>query len=464
MSNTPFQNISFPPTSQVYHFIHSIYSPMPDHAYRRLCAGILILIATALLLCPAAAGLAQYRIHTNIDNAQVYFDNAYQGETSGGVLTLSVPSSRYSTVEIRKVGYTRVSQNLPYVPDGSSTDLYFTLNADSGTTTAALVVNTNPSGASVYVNGIYQGIAPVTVAHLRPGTYTIIAEMPGAESATQTVTLTNNERRAITLNLGGSGTITFTSEPSGAYISLDGTIIGTTPHTKTDIKPREHQIVITKNGYYNWRETIDMTSGGSRYIYAVLNSVTPENAIRIQSIPSGAAIYLNGIFQGETMENGYFPITDIRTGQHTILLKLNGYKDYQKTVSLSEGQTITISADMVVGVGSATPTPSTATGKLALSTSPPGAQIFIDGSLSGRMTPATISAIPAGTHSIRLQLAGYAPAEATVTITAGQTTSLSLPLAPDGAQTPLPTKTPAPLFVSVAGLMALFFIHSRRNR
>lgn len=439
---------------------------MTGRAYRRLCAGILILIVGALLLCPAVAGLAQYRIHTNIDNAQVYFDSVYQGQTSGGVLSVSVSTTgaRYTTIGIQKAGYTSISQNLPYVPDGSSTDLYYTLNADSGmaTNTGTIEVKTNPSGASVYINGIHQGVAPLTVSRLRPGTYTVIAELPGAKSATQTVTLTNSEYRTITLNMGGSGTITFTSEPSGAYVSLDGVIIGTTPHTKTDIKHGKHQVVITKNGYYNWRETIDMTGGGARHIYAVLNSVTPENAIRISSVPSGAAIYLNGLYQGETMENGYFPITDIRTGQHTILLRLNGYKDYQKTISLSEGQSITVSADMEVGSGSATPTQSTATGKIALITSPPGAQIFIDGSLSGRMTPATISAIPAGTHTIRLQLAGYAPAEATVTITAGETTSLSLPLAPDGAATPIPTKTPAPLFVSAVGLMAIHFIHSRR--
>ncbi|WFN34087.1 PEGA domain-containing protein [Methanogenium sp. S4BF] len=443
---------------------------MTGRAHRRLCAGILILLAGALLLCPAAAGLAQYRIHTNIDYAPVYFDSVYQGQTSGGVLTVTVSTTgpRYSTVEIRKAGYYTVSQNLPYVSDGSSTDLYFTLTADSGTTTGTLAVQTSPTGASVYINGIYQGTAPVTVTRLRPGTYTVIAEMPGAESATQIVTMTGSEYRTVTLNLGGSGEIIFTSEPSGAYISLDGTIIGTTPHTETDIDPGEHQIVITKNGYYNWRETIDMTGSGTRYIYAVLSSVVPENAILIRSVPAGAAIYLNGIYQGETMENGYFPITDLRTGQHTILLRLSGYDDYQETISLSEGQTITVSADMEEGTGSAifttTPTSSAATGKLAVSTSPPGARISIDGSLSGRMTPATISAIPAGTHTIRLQLDGYAPAEATVTITAGQTASLSLPLAPGGAATPVPTTTPAPLFIPAAGIIALLFMHSRRAR
>ena len=443
---------------------------MTGRAHRRLCAGILILIAGALLLCPAAAGLAQYRIHTNVDYAQVYFDSTYKGQTFGGVLTVSVPTTgtRYSTVEIRKSGYYTVSQSLPYVPDGASTDLYFTLNSDSGGSTGTLAVQTSPSGASVYINGIYQGTAPVTVNGVRPGTYTVIAEMPGVESATEVVTITGSEYRTVTLTLGGTGDITFTSDPSGAFIELDGTIIGTTPHTETDVEPGDHQIVITKNGYYNWRETIDMSSSGTRYIYAVLNSIAPENTIRIRSDPAGAAIYLNGIYQGETMENGYFPINDLRTGQHTILLRLSGYDDYQETVSLSEGQTVTVYTDLEAGSGSVTstttPTPSAGTGKIAVSSSPPGAEIRIDGSLSDRMTPATITGIPAGTHTIRLHLSGYAPAEATVTITAGQTASLSLPLAPEGGATPVPTKSPTPLLFPVAGFCALLFARYRKTR
>lgn len=443
---------------------------MTGRAHRRLCAGILILITTVLLLCPAAAGLAQYRIHTNVDYAQVYFDGVYQGQTTGGMLTAGISTSgtSYSMVEVRKTGYYTVSQNLPYVPDGSSTDLYFTLNAESSGTTGTLAVQTSPSGASVYINGIYQGTAPVTASGLRPGTYTIIAEMAGAESATETVTISGSEYRTITMNLGGNGVITFTSEPSGAFIELDGTIIGTTPHTETDVEPGEHQIAITKNGYYNWRETVDMTGGGTRYIYADLNPVDPENAIRIRSTPPGAAIYLNGIYQGETMENGYFPITDLRTGQHTILLSLNGYDDYEETVTLSTGGTIIINADLEQGTGSTisttTPTPVAGTGKLAISTSPPGAEIFIDDTSVGRMTPATISGLPPGTHTIQLHLSGYTPAEATVTVAAGQTTTLSLPLAPGGAETPIPTKSPAPVFIPATVVITLFCFWSRQDR
>ena len=443
---------------------------MTGRAHRRLCAGILILITAALLLCPAAAGMAQYRIHTDIDYAQVYFDNVYQGQTSGGILTVSISTTgtHYNTVEVRKAGYYTVSQNLPYVPDGSSTDLYFTLNAEHSGTTGTLAVQTSPSGASVYINGIYQGIAPVTASGLRPGTYTIIGEMPGAESATEMVTISGNEYRTVTLNLGGTGAITFTSDPSGAYIEFDGSIIGTTPYTETDVEPGQHQIIITKNGYYNWRETIDMTGGGIRQIYADLSPVTPENAIRICSTPPGAAIYLNGIYQGETMENGYFPITDLRAGEYTVLLRLNGYDDYQETITLSSSGTITISADLEQGTGSTisttTPTPSAETGKLAVATSPPGAEISIDGSSVGRMTPATISGLPTGSHTIRLQLAGYAPAEATVSVTAGQTTTLSLPLTPGGVATPLPTKSPAPVSVPALVLVGLVYLWSHRDQ
>ncbi|WP_172673735.1 PEGA domain-containing protein [Methanogenium cariaci] len=99
--------------------------------------------------------------------------------------------------------------------------------------------------------------------------------------------------------------------PSGAFIELDRTIIGTTPYTTTDVTPGEHQIVIMKNGYYNWRETIDMTGGNTRSIYATLRSATQNNAIRISSVPAGAAIYLNDIYQGKTIKNGYFPPSPI---------------------------------------------------------------------------------------------------------------------------------------------------------
>lgn len=442
---------------------------MTGRAPRRLCAGILVLLCVAILFCPAAAGLAQYRIHTNIDSAQVYFDSVYQGQTSGGVLSVSVSTTgtQYTTVEVRKAGYYTISQDLPYVPDGASTDLYFTLSADTGSATGTLYVETTPSGASVYINGIYQGTAPVSATGLRSGTYTIIAEMAGAESITETVTITGSEYRTVSLNLDGTATVTFTSDPTGAFIELDGTIIGTTPHTETGVTPDTHQVVITKNGYYNWRETVDMTGGGTRLVSATLRSVEPENAIRIRSVPAGAAIYVNGIYQGETMENGYFPVSDLTAGQYTVLLTLSGYDDYEETVTLTDGETITIVADMEDGTGSsttATPTSSAATGKLALSTSPPGAEIVIDGSPAGRMTPATITAIPAGTHTIRLQLAGYATAEATVTVTAGETTTLSLPLAAGSTATPVPTKSPAPVIVPALGAFALICLWSRRNR
>ncbi|WP_172673734.1 PEGA domain-containing protein [Methanogenium cariaci] len=136
----------------------------------------------------------------------------------GGVLTVSISTTdtRYSTVEVRKAGYYTTPQSLPYISDGSSTDLYFTLNEESSKTTATLAVQTSPSGASVYINGIYQGISPpVTVTGIRPGTHTVIAEMPGSESTTEIVTITGSEYRTVTLNLGGTGTITFISDPLG---------------------------------------------------------------------------------------------------------------------------------------------------------------------------------------------------------------------------------------------------------
>jgi len=68
------------------------------------------------------------------------------------------------------------------------------------------------------------------------------------------------------------------------------------------------------------------------------------------------------------------------------------------------------------------------TGTLSVNSFPPGATIAIDGIPSG-VTPAQIPLSP-GTHSVELSLSGYQATTRQVTIVAGQTTHLYVPLSP----------------------------------
>jgi hypothetical protein len=56
-----------------------------------------------------------------------------------------------------------------------------------------------------------------------------------------------------------------------------------------------------------------------------------------------------------------------------------------------------------------------------VSSSPSGAAIYLDGAYSGKTTPATLTGIPVGSHSVRCTKSGYPEQSQTVTVNGGQT-------------------------------------------
>jgi len=65
-------------------------------------------------------------------------------------------------------------------------------------------------------------------------------------------------------------------------------------------------------------------------------------------------------------------------------------------------------------------TPAVGYGSLSVTTSPAGAQVFVDGAIRG-ITPATIPGLSSGTHAIILKMDGFQDLATTILITPGQT-------------------------------------------
>ena len=71
-----------------------------------------------------------------------------------------------------------------------------------------------------------------------------------------------------------------------------------------------------------------------------------------------------------------------------------------------------------------------ASATLTIASTPPGAAIFIAGEPTGMTSPATLPSIPAGLVTVRLELAGYQPAETTLTVAPGANVTRQLELIP----------------------------------
>ncbi|HUW86035.1 MAG TPA: PEGA domain-containing protein [Methanoregula sp.] len=196
-----------------------------------------------------------------------------------------------------------------------------------------------------------------------------------------------------------------------------------------------------------------------------LPTPTPTPAfgrISVTSDPAGANVYLDNAYKGIA------PLTleSVPNGNHVIVLRLDRYEESSRgvlvngnspsvfvTLALLPTLTPTVTST-VTPTGSGTIEPTTApveeSGSLSVTTSPPGARVYVDGELKG-VTPATIPGLSAGKHTVLLSLAGYLDLNTTITINAGKTSEYSTALTE-------PAKTPGfgviAAVLSFGGLMA----------
>jgi len=132
--------------------------------------------------------------------------------------------------------------------------------------------------------------------------------------------------------------------------------------------------------------------------------------ISVSSTPSGAAIYLNGAYQGLTSK-----IIKVKAGTYSLKLTKSGYKDYtQSNIYVGKGQTVKIIATLQ---------PIVTTGNIYLNSNPTGAKAYVDNIYRGT-TPLTVYSLASGYHYLKVTLDGYKNWSNTTYVNAGYTTSV----------------------------------------
>lgn len=152
----------------------------------------------------------------------------------------------------------------------------------------------------------------------------------------------------------------------------------------------------------------------------------------IVSTPSGASITVdNKTIAARTPT----VISGVAPGSHAVVLRLTGYVDGRKTVSVTAGSTssvqVTLARKTEITKPSTEPpaqmTPSQAQSTIGVASIPAGAAIAVDGKTTGKATPATLD-VTAGGHTVVFSLAGYTTVSRSVTVAQGQHASLSVTL------------------------------------
>ena len=325
-----------------------------------------------------------------------------------------VPAAMY-IVKYSKDGYEPAWLSVNVTP-GRQVEAHVDLIPEKAT----VVIDSDPSGALVQMNGQDRGYTPVLLPELALGSYSASVQMEGYTRRDISWKVQNS--RPILINvplLNNIGTISLASTPESAEIEIDGRTYGTTPYTGP-FEQGQHKIRLTKDGYRLYEKIVMVTRDETTEVNAQMEML--PGSLQITSEPTGAALFINDIDYGVTP----YKRDAIEAGEYTIRLKKDGYDTLEQTITVHPGEPMNRTFTLVSNLGN-----------IVLSVNPPGVNIYLDGKFFCRTEPegksrdvskrVMIKNIPAGDHTITVSNKYATPNEKKITVKVdkGQTEPVS---------------------------------------
>ena len=234
-------------------------------------------------------------------------------------ILLQKPGYKSRTVEVKFSGRTPLVRHEELI-------------LDSG----VIEVTSDPEGAEVTVNGQPRGTTPVTVRDVPKGRTTVTLKKHGFDEETREITMVAGDSQTLFVKMNGlPGTMSLSSVPDGARFYVNDQPHGKGPISLTNLKPGEYTIRVEKDGFATATKTVSLENGG-----AIVEEFRLENVmgrIEVRTIPAGAQVLLDGSVVGTTKSkdsdaeaSDVFAIENVREGEHTILVRCDGYADVTK--------------------------------------------------------------------------------------------------------------------------------------
>jgi hypothetical protein len=358
--------------------------------------------------------------------SDVYIDNKFVGYTP---IQIFVPTG---TREYRliKHGYTP-SPSHHSLMSGIANVQYgktFSLDVDliDNTITGALSIHSSPIGANIFIDEEDRKmVTPSIISDLSPGQHKYRLTLPGYDEITGSFTMSlgqNTLIHPILTQMKDFGTLYVYSTPTlygiiipyiieGAKIYIDNVdTCKFIPSPITGLTKGIHTFRITRSGIED-REGMFVINGGDVLLISVYPILLPKMGIVImRAFPlvgdiHHAKVYIDDKDTGE-YTNVRFALPE---GTHTYRLQLEGHEYEDGKFDIVKNH-ITRVTTYLRHIGA----PSF--GKLNISSTPPGAIVYIDDIDIGQYTPTTVHNLSDGDYVYRLSKPGYLDTTGTFTI------------------------------------------------
>lgn len=355
--------------------------------------------------------VTQIQIETQPPDAAVFVDGTLQGKSPLLVSDIQ-PGEHLITAE--KEGYL-TSRSRIVISAGQRSVETLKLERES----ILAIVQTDPAGAEVQIDGVSRGKTPLLITDLAPGKYRLTLQVPGFKA--KEVELNAPDRTPVKLSVSlnsDSARLIVNSRPAGAEVVINGIAKGSAPVTIDRITAGNVTLELKADGCAPYKQMLTLSAGQTETVTAVLKPIPAS--LKVVSIPDKARIYIDNQFKGET------PVTidDLEPGSYKVRAELRGHDISQRSVTLNRAEELTEEFRLTRNCGA-----------MEITTQPAGIKVFIDGEELGTTKaaddatdqvsdPLTIDMLGIGTHKVQLSRPGYFPKEFEVTIEKNQTVTV----------------------------------------
>jgi len=417
-------------------------------------AGEYISVSAVLVAVPSTplpgSQKGYYRISSNPSGASVVFDGTSYGTTPVTV-SVSTTGTPGHTITVSKNGYEDWSQ---YYPGNPSADQTISVSAvlTPVVQTGAIAVSSNPSGASAVLdNGYDQLTTPGTFTSVSSGWHQVQVSKSGYQPYSVSIQVKPGQTSTVNAVLPPNqqvGSISVTSSPTGASLYVDTVYQGLTNQIVGNLATGPHTVTLKKSGYQDLSEPVTVYSGQTAVMSVTLTPlISPSTGnIDVSSTPSGASVFVNNLYYGETRASGPLYITGLSPGIYTVLLKKSGFRDYTTAVQVAAGTTAQVAA--ALQPSSATP----AAASVEIYSQPSGADVFINNAYKG-VTPLSFDNIPTDatkTYTVEVRMTGYTPYTVSGVLNPGQDVVINAALTPLSVPTTKTPLSPVPVITALA--------------
>ena len=220
------------------------------------------------------SGLEQFVATVTIDvteaGADVFVDDVKVGVSPlPGPVSVSVGERH---IRVSKVGFADARETIE-LKAGATGRLALKLLATQKTSLVNVVV-VGPTNATVKIDNREVGPAPYhgqVAVSAEP--HLFAAEANGWVTTSKSELVLENTEKTVTLQLSeeqSKGKLLISAKPEGSTIEIDGKVVGSTKW-EGPVTVGTHQIVVRKQGHYDWRYDVDVPKGGERSLTASLN-------------------------------------------------------------------------------------------------------------------------------------------------------------------------------------------------